>query len=96
MSHKNPDGFWRHEGGYSIELIPGTLTHVVPDKPGVTIEGDVIVRVAAGTGCGVANQLGIVEFYFGGDKVGRFPMNRILRVRKADGSLIWQNYSVKD
>lgn len=86
---KNPKGAWSYQGGFTVELVPGTPTSNVPTD--CRIEGSV-VTVPAGRAYqsigAIQLQSGRGSFYWG--------YKHLRVIRRVSGSPIWVNVNYRN
>ena len=83
-SFQNPDGYWKHHGSFSVELVSGASKDRIPKD--VNAEND-LIKVSQGR---VEQQMGGIVF-FSQEKHFRWPYREIKAIRDGDGRLLWVN-----
>lgn len=83
-SFRNSTGYWNHKGAFSVELVDGTDTSIVPSS--AEIRGN-IVFVSKGsvkqTMGGIQLNSAGVDFYW--------SYSRMKVIRDGKGNLLWVN-----
>lgn len=84
---KNPSGYWRHEGDFSVELTEdGKKMYLSLLPNGAKVHGNTVI-VKHGR---IAQSMGGIDFY-ANEVVFGFAYHCIKTIRDQNGQLIWVN-----
>ncbi|MEZ4104170.1 MAG: hypothetical protein R3B60_02705 [Candidatus Paceibacterota bacterium] len=85
---KNPSGYWKHDGSFSVELVPDADKSMVPTS--AEIRGDT-VHVCHGR---IKQTMGSIQLYsYESQFCWGYP--RIKVIRDGQGKLLWVNYNYR-
>lgn len=92
MAHKNPTGYWEHQGSYLVFLTDDAGMDYLPVGARLVGGAEKTVRVEHGR---IKQVMGGIQFY-AGEQPFAWGYKFIKKICDGMGNVIWQNYDYRE